>query len=192
VPPPVLAAWTDPEAVAQLAGDCHWAPAVQPNEASPLSCEVHAEQTCNWNECDGEEETCVGACVAVCGACGDVCAGRCDTCKSTCRDDACRRACAASCGQCRQTCLTTKDHCATGGCRDQVITCSDRLHADYDKSGCSKRVPRFQACIEGCLKKAEEVDGGGEALAQGRECQSTCESSVMSGCERYFSYYRVY
>ncbi len=193
-PPPAapaeIADWADPGAVAHLAADCHWAPAAGEQSAA-LSCEIHPDQNCNPNECDDVEGHCYSRCTTACDACGEQCVVGCESCKRGCHDDACRRGCAEKCGACRRECLRTKDHCASAECAQEVIQCSDKLHADYDKSGCPKRVAKLGPCIEACIAKAEKA-GKETDYRTSWDCQGECVSRVMPGCDRFFSFFRIY
>ncbi|MFT3768333.1 MAG: hypothetical protein QM820_23025 [Minicystis sp.] len=186
---PEIAAWTDPGAIAQLVRNCGWAPAKDEEGSDALSCAIQVDQTCNWNECDGEAERCRDGCTSTCEGCGASCAKGCEACKSTCKDEACRRTCAERCGSCRQACLQTKDHCASGECAQVASACSEKLAADWGKSPCTQHVDKFKKCVDACVTKLGDKASDFSRL---RGCQDTCENRFLSGCGRFFSFYRVY
>jgi hypothetical protein len=190
---PVTGAWTDPEVLAQLAQDCHWAPAAKRSDWSPFSCETLLEQTCNYDECDAQKDQCLPLCKATCDGCGDDCVKGCDACKSACKDEACRGTCAARCGTCRQTCLREKDHCASAECGPPFEACGQKLVADWEATPCRELVPKFKVCVDACADAGKQKSEVNEEMERLRACQSGCETSVMKDeCGRFFPYYRQY
>jgi hypothetical protein len=194
LPPPekygfMKGAWTDPEAIAGLALDCHYEPKVNPDDLSPMTCVLHAEQSCVASACNLDYEDCLPGCAKACDTCAATCTSSCESCKSTCKDDACKLDCATHCGACRQRCLVEKDHCGTGDCGAKETACTKKLEADWLASDCVKKKPRFDVCRDQCVDHPTKKVPPEQLVTWGRSCQEKCEKQLMPGCHQYFIFY---
>lgn len=190
-PPPEaqkVAAWTDPEVVADLMKSCKWKPAKASNEADidPLACEADMfDQSCVYDPCFyGVRQECREKCVRTCNSCGDGCAAKCETCKSSCKDDACREACAKQCGACHQDCLKAKDNCATATCNGVYEACDKSNRAKFTQSGCKKHCHPYESCFADCFNGPEAARD--KCLAACRKpLPAVCTQEMMRLCELY-------
>jgi hypothetical protein len=175
-PGPKMAAWTDPDVIAQLTASCQFAPPRPENELeeSPLSCGAwEFEQSCLYDPCfDEEQQKCKPNCKRSCETCAAKCTGACEACKKPCQDDSCKRACATTCGACRQECLTEKDRCVTGTCAEGYTTCKERWEKRYEKSKCPAACPQFKACLDKCPPEPHW------------DCAEKCRERVRAACPR--------
>ncbi len=151
-----IVAWTDEQAIRQLARSCAFMPPAPPGEteysrASPLSCRLDVEQACVADPCFHEDETqCKQACATTCDGCGGSCVTSCEACKSSCKDDGCRLRCAASCGRCRQECLTSRDRCSSAHCTEVYKQCRTNLVSNWLAKGCDAVCARCsRQCADG-------------------------------------------
>jgi hypothetical protein len=181
--------WSDPRVVDRLADDCRFDPDTLPNaeqekwgvsggddpESPAMTCTTPLEQSCVDDPCyEGPQGAiaCTQACTQDCRGCGKACALDCHTCKHTCKDRACRVACAQACAACHETCVRNRDRCSTGGCEPAYKGCWVAIAADWTKKGCAAVCKPFAACVDKCVKRAQQEP----------HCDDKCMPKDTRGC----------
>ena len=153
-PPKPVAAWTDPDTVAQLAQNCAWQPPrpsdaeMQEGRGNPMRCERIPPQSCSPDACMHTDETCYPECSHSCDACSTKCVSGCESCKKACKDDTCRATCATSCAACHQSCLKDLDHCTTGQCSEVENKCVKAEVAEFNATQCKTVCPKVSDCLD--------------------------------------------
>jgi hypothetical protein len=181
---PGMAAWTDPDVVAELTKSCRFEPPKPDDtyEASPLSCEAGMfGQSCAYDPCfNDNQDKCKPKCKRACDSCAAKCTDACESCKRPCKDEDCKKACATTCGACRQECVAANDRCISGTCGEEYDECRNRWRAHYKKSKCAAACPTFKECFNGCT--SDHWDGPCVQKCRAK-VRSVCPDDLLSLCE---------